>query len=966
MKSNPQRRRLLATTVMCGAAFFLMHGGQALAQEAEVSEIVVTGSRIQRPNLVSGTPVAVVSPERLEAQGLENVADVLVTLPQFAPSFGASRTQSTFSGVADSGLNLVNLRNLGTERSLVLINARRAPSGSIEDNAVDLNMIPSANIQRIDVITGGASAIYGADAVSGVVNIITDTDFTGLEVGLSYGEALKHHDNQNPSAYIRIGKALDRGHLGATLQYDYQGLVSCADRYLCAEDFAWFPPAAPVRGAAARSGVPLGGRFFVDGAPGSYTFDNGVLTPFSVALYGYNRNAARTLAIPTERITFAADADYEVVDGVTAFMEFNYGRAKITAPFEAHPFQSSSDLVGGVLEPSIPVDNPFIPASLRNLALANGDTEITWWQRFAGLQGRGADNVRDMLRVTGGIRGEMDTLGGFGSDWNYELSYVWGRTTLNGNSRGSISTANLYSALRAEPAPGGGFRCIDPQARSIGCVPVNPFDGYDAAETAWLVRGTGIRSAYKIGNALAYISGSVFELPAGPLQVALGVESRRIEAYEDYSAEVNAGTVTGNRISDSERTKFKTDELFVETKVPLIRDAPFFHEVNVEGAYRWSDGHNVGNYRTWRYGGDWAPIDGLRLRVMKNRAVRAPTLGEVTGIGETFGQVDDPCILYGASSNATLRANCAALGIPPNYDPPLVVIQNVGGFEGGNPNLEPEVADTLTYGFVFQAGRFDWMPSMLRELTISVDRFQIEIDGLINTVGRQNIAQLCAETPAGQGALFCSQVTRGTDPSVPGANYVLTAVNDQYQNIALLEVKGVDLEVNYGFKLGDISSSLEPWGGLNINSVWTFYDKASVVPFPGSAPTELLGSAGGDTSNVSQGWIKKQGNTTLTWTVGKFRTAWTARYIGKAKSAPASLFGGEDAVVDIKSRWYSDVSVRFAATDKVEAYGGINNVFDKEPPFFPTSQSGTQALDTVPAYYDIFGRQAYIGVKARF
>src|SRR5688500_3581490 len=178
--------------MLMGAFAAALSAVPAMAQEdVAVEELVVTGSRIQRPNLDSATPVQVVGQERLQSQGLENISDVLVSLPQFAPSFGGSRTQSTFSGTTSSGLNLINLRNLGSSRSLVLINGRRAPSGTIFSNAVDLNMLPSANIQRIDVITGGASAIYGADAVSGVVNVITDTSFEGVEIGLSYGEALK-------------------------------------------------------------------------------------------------------------------------------------------------------------------------------------------------------------------------------------------------------------------------------------------------------------------------------------------------------------------------------------------------------------------------------------------------------------------------------------------------------------------------------------------------------------------------------------------------------------------------------------------------------------------------------------------------------------------------------------------------------------------------------------------------------
>jgi outer membrane receptor protein involved in Fe transport len=661
---------------------------------------------------------------------------------------------------------------------------------------------------------------------------------------------------------------------------------------------------------------------------------------------------------------FAADADYEVLDGMKAFVEVNYGSTQTKGPFEAHPFQSSSDLVADLLEPSIPTDNPFVPASLRALAIANGDDEITWWQRFAGLDARGSDNTRQSTRIAAGVRGDLDSLFGFGKDWSYEVSYVYGRTTLDGSTLGMVSLDALYNGLRVEAAPGGGYRCIDALARAQGCVPINPFDGYDAAEQKYLIRNGGVQSKSELQNGLAYLSGSVFELPAGPLQVAVGAEVRRSNAFEDYSTEINQGTTTGTQISDSDRTKFKTDEFFIEGKAPILRDMPFFNELNVEAAYRWSDGHSIGKYDTWKYGGDWSPVAGLRFRAMKNRAVRTPVLGEVTGIGETFGAIDDPCINYGASANATLKTNCAALGIPADYNPPLTVIQNVGGFEGGNPDLRPEKADTFTYGVVIQANSFDFMPEALRDLSITVDRFNVKIDGLINLIGRQNIAQQCYELSGSARDIFCSQLTRGTDPTVPGANYVLKTVNDQYQNVAKLEMSGVDLEVNYGLNLGDVFGGGD-YGRLGINSIWTFYDKAKITPYPGADSVNLLGAAGGDTSNLAQGWLKKQSNTTFSWTGGKFRAAWTLRYIGKAKSAPADIFG-EEAVVNIKAATYSDLSLRYAVTDQIEVYGGMNNVFDKKPPFFPSSESGTQALDTVPAYYDIFGRQAYMGVKMRF
>ncbi|MFN3228513.1 MAG: TonB-dependent receptor plug domain-containing protein [Asticcacaulis sp.] len=448
MRSN--QKGLLSYSVSVAATLSVLALAQPVwAQSApsqpaadEVQTVVVTGSRIQRANLTGTSPVSVLGQEKLQNQGFENVTDLLTAQPQFAASFGTSRTQSTFSGAVSSGLNLVNLRNLGSQRTLTLINGRRVPSGDITTEAVDFNMIPSANIARVEVITGGQSAIYGADAVAGVVNVITDDRFEGIEFGASYGAALDNKDNINPNAFLRLGNRFDKGHANLTLQYDYQGLVSCKDRYLCSDDVFWNPPGAFQRGPAVRSGVPLTGRFFVGGK--NYTFADNQVVPYDNAKYGYNRNAQRTLAIPTKRFLAAANASYEVFDNSKAFLELNYSSTDTKAPFEAHPFQSDNDLVSGVIEPSIPVSNPFLPQGLKDLASAAKATEITWWQRFAGLEARGATNNRTTFRFVAGLQGDFDSLLGFGSDWNYEVSYTNGVTRLDSVTNGLISRAALY------------------------------------------------------------------------------------------------------------------------------------------------------------------------------------------------------------------------------------------------------------------------------------------------------------------------------------------------------------------------------------------------------------------------------------------------------------------------------------------------------------------------------------------
>jgi len=968
--------------MLCGLA---MSATSAFAEETTASpavadtaveEVVVTGSRISRPDLVANTPVLVVGQERLEGQGLENIADVLVTLPQFSPSFGGSRTQSTFSGTQSSGLNSSNLRNLGANRSLTLINGRRAPSGIATLNAVDLNLIPSANISRIEVLTGGASAIYGADAVAGVVNIITDRSLNGLEVGASYGASLETKDNINPSGFLRWGKVFDEGFFSTTLQYDYQGEVMCADRYICETDFIWNPPGAPLRGPAAYSTIAPQGTFSIGGPGGganpfngSFTARNGSfqqtptaanpngVIPFVTATDGFNRNQYRTVAQPTERILFAAEGAYEVFDGVTFFTELNGASSDTYANLEAPGFASNTNLIAGITEATIPLNNPFIPANIRAQMIAAGDNELTWSQRLSEVRDRGSTNERTTYRGVVGLRGDLDSIGGFGSDWNWEASYTYGKFLQDGKTEGSVSLTAMYEGLRVESNGAGGYQCANVTARALGCVPINPFDGYDAPESNYLLVDVGLHGEQEMEQGLAYLSGSLFNLPAGPVKGAIGFESNRVTASLDYSEEINQGTTTGNRIGDNPEQTFRTNEVYVEGFVPVLADMPFAKSLNLEGAYRWSSSSRFGDYQTWRIGGDWSPVDGVRFRVGKNLAVRAPVLGEVSGIGQTFGNVTDPCTTANRNANATRAANCLADGIPANYAPPPNVLQGVGGFNGGNADLKPEEAETLTYGVVIQAGRFGFTPEWLSSLNIQIDRFDIQIDGLINTIGRQNILNYCYDTAGAGRNVYCQNITRGTDPRVIGATWVLTAIDDQLQNIASTSVSGVDLQIDYNVGLDSVFG--RDLGTFSFSAAMTFYDKAELINLPGTPALDLLGYAGGSTS--TQGYIEKQGNFTFNWAYGPVRTTWVARYIGEAGMHPSF-----PDYPRVDAHTYHDVRVNWEVLDNVNLYAGMNNLFDKEPPLFASSASGTQALDTIPGYYDVFGRQAYIGFRAKF
>jgi outer membrane receptor protein involved in Fe transport len=968
MTTRTLARAVRVALVATGAAGAGLYGASSAAQTEERTElnaIVVTGSRIARTEIEASIPTVSIDAAELASKGYENLADVFVAMPQFTPSFGASRTQSTFSGVALSGVNLANLRNLGGFRTLTLINGRRVPGGTSTSTSVDFNTIPSANIERIEVQTGGASAVYGADAVAGVVNIVTKKNFDGIEVGASYGEA-SEGDNRNPSAYIMFGGGFgDGGRALFTAQYDEQSLVRCVNREFCADDFAWFAPDTQIFGPNARSGVPVGGRFFAGGA--SYTMRNGSITdasgnliPFNTAIDGYNRNANRDIAIPTQRTMFAAEVEYPLAERISMFAELNYGSAEVDSQFEAHPFQSQQpgSLFGGTptvpgLQATIPINNPFVPAILRNAVLAANPaaTAITWWQRFAMFEDRGASNTRDTTRAVLGFQGDVDL---FGNEWNWEVSHVFGRTRVDLGTEGLVSTEMLYYGLRVEPDPAnaGQFRCIDAGARARGCIPINPFNYTDAMINS-LRRNSDSEGTQKLNNTVAWLSGTAFDLPAGPARFAIGAEHRELQGYLDYDPQINGGTTTGNQIQDIEKSTIRTREAFIETLIPVLRDAPFARALDLEAAFRTTEpsfsvpGRTAGDdsYETWKYGLSWAPIDDLRFRVMQARAARSPNPGELSGIGQTFGVINDPCTAARRNTGpnpAARAANCTAAGVPADYAPGQIIEQSVAGLTGGNADLVPEEADTLTYGLV-------WTPSFAEGLSLTIDRFDIEIDGVIDVVARQTAANYCYDF-----GLFCNAVTRGTSPLLPGANYVLTDVNQQLQNVAEYSISGIDVGATYGFSMGR-------YGDLNLNLSAVFYDAAEKLPLPGAAPIDLKGSAGGDTADT--GYIEEQVTLLLGYRLDRFSAMWDVRYLGSSEMAH---FSADAGFPSIGARDYHSLRFGYEPREGSEVYVGVTNLFDRDPPLLCSGCSGTQALDTIPGYYDVFGRSWYAGVRHKF
>jgi iron complex outermembrane receptor protein len=929
---------------------------------ATLETVTITGSHIARPELDAPAPILAITAEQMHSQGLTNFAEIAAQTPQFSASFGTSRTQSTFSGAATSGLNQINLRNLGARRTLVLINGRRVPAGTTVNSAVDFNTIPTANIERIDVLTGGASAIYGADAVAGAVNIITKK-LDGVEIGANYS-ITGDHDNKSPGGYLSIGREFgDRGHGGLTVQLEDEGIVRCSDRYLCAQDVTWLAPNQFIRGPAAYSAVGANGKFqagttgpFYTSRNGSFTDATGALIPFNTSIDGYNRNAVRTLAIPTRRLMFAGDGDYEIFKGVSAFAELNFGQSKTDAPFEGNPFQSTAfgNLFGGGvgltgLQDSIPVNNPFIPDALRKALPANA-TVLNWQQRFNQLGNRGATNERNTVRVLAGFKGSLDSPLPAGGAWNWELSHVYGRTTLSSVTDGLVGTDRLYYGLRveADPTNPGQYRCSDPKARASGCIPINPFAPYTQAMKDYLSVAAGQHGTSHLEDTNAFIGGPVFNLPAGPLSVVLGIERRSFTGFLDYDTAINNALVTGNQLADIEHIKTVTKEAYFETAIPILKDVKFAEGLTFNGSFRRSDPNNGDKYNTWAAGLVWEPLSGIRFRANKARAVRTPAPDELSGNAQTFGVVNDPCTDTRRNQNAIRAANCLADGVKVPYAPPQSVEQSVSGVIAGNPNLKPEQGDTLTYGFVLT-------PTFVENFSLSVDRFKLDLSKEINTVGRQLEANLCYDTVE---RLYCGNLVRGSNPSTPG-NWALLVVNDKFVNIGRVVVSGFDVEAGYRFDLNRLLRTAGNRGSISLHMIMTFYDQAKEVPLPGNPVIDQLGFAGGSTSD--QGWLRRQGVLDTTYRLGRFNANWHLRYVGRAEMAQ-----GLDGYPTVGSYIYHDVRFAYDFHKDSQVYVGITNLVNKKPPFFASGASGTQALDTIPAYYDVFGRTFFGGFAVKF
>jgi iron complex outermembrane receptor protein len=991
-----QRLAVAAAIAMTGMPVFAQQQAPAVSATAEpLQEIVVTGSRIATPELASMTPVMVLSNQAIEASGTLNISDFLRDLPSVGTSL-LSTTNSNFL-TSGSGVNTINLRNLGDQRTLVLVNSKRYVPGVPGFSIVDFNTIPTDFIDHIEITTGGSSAVYGSDAVAGVVNVLYKTNFEGLQFRGQAGET-GHHDDARYGGGLLAGAAFDdgRGHFMLDLSYDKDDGLWSRQRRRSAVDQSVLQTTLPDGTTDGRLVKPTyssyapQGRFTYTssngGDGGLFTFnpDGTLKNGFVNAVDGFNRNAYRRISVPTDRTLIASTLNYDLAEHHQAYAEVTYGYNHTQSNIE--PFALSGSTPPGAVYGNnntifdangdaigVPITNAYLQTLP---VLAPVLTAINTWnatgancvgsaatnpaydcisylnfrKRLADIAARGNEATRQTMRSLVGVKGDIP----FG-DWKYDVSYSYGRTTDAQFTTGQVNLANFRAALDSVVDPvSGKIVCRDPVWQSLGCVPINIFGFHSItpAAAAWV--NANVTENAKIQEQIisASAQGSVGSLPAGNPQLVIGVEQRKDASEQVWDPLTNAGLNGGNQLPNVSGA-ITVKEAFAEAQVPVLKGLPGAEALNFDAAVRHASYSTIGSVNTWKAGLDWAPVRDLRFRGVYSVAIRAPTVGELYGgQAETFPTgIIDPCDGITAATAGQFPGACgkvpgviAAIANGGQFKYTFLDYQIINGFVGSNPALKQEKAKTETIGFVLT-------PRALPHFSATVDYYDVRIDGAVNVVDFQTEINNCLASGA-----FCDSVLRNAQTGK------LQTVNQISLNVAQIHTRGVDTVVRYGFDMGRA-------GGLTLQLAETHLLKLEQA-VPGAPLLDNVGELNSGANGRLGSGFKDRGTLTAVYDIGPFEATWRLNYLSSindtnptaSNTVISNLYNHVNAYV------YNDVQVRYTFDEKKHSsvYIGANNLFNKQPPFLPSGMaSEITGTETAADTYDVFGVFLYAGVEVK-
>jgi len=936
--------------------------GSATTQPT-ASDIVVTGTRIRRPDYNTASPVVSFGSALLQQSGSVNFTDFLTSLPALLNSQTAYQNSGDRAGIGTTGLNLLNLRNLGTDRTLVLIDGRRHVSGLEGTQSVDINTIPEDLVERTDILTGGASAIYGADGVTGVVNFILKKNFEGFTARAQAGVS-KYGDNGNRLIALTWGRNFAGGRGNVALSYEYGGedeLISHQRPEYTGTQMVGFyrNPAYQAKTAGSYLYIPLNdvsyGQTSRKGAVNIQPYDlpsfNGLGQPYNLGTIlpgGYSRNSEDTLVSDyandlrpkVDRHVFNLIGHYDISPALNIYVEAKYANIK------------SFSLAQPTFDYYLPVtpDNPFMPASIRAaIDPAVGYAQVT--RDNFDLGQRGESIKRETFRTVIGAKGDIS--GGL----HYDVSYVFGQTNVVNHFINDRYTDRWTAAIDAVTDPATGKpTCrvnIDPADAAAAvtfkpgqCVPFNLFgEGVASRGSLDFIRANTTEHSRLVQHvASGSLSGdthSFLTLPGGPVSFAVGSEFRWESSTYVPDLLEQQGLTFSNKLGVSHGS-YAVKEAFGELDVPLIRNKPFVEILDVSGALRVADYTSSGTNATWKVDGTWAPIRDIKFRGTLSRSVRSPNIGELYGASsQTFNFFNDPCQAINLNlGKAPRAANCAALltaaGVPANgvtnpdgsiktnginnFTDPRTV--NIAGVQSGNSSLTPEVANTWTAGVVIQ-------PSFMPGFSASFDWYNIKIKQAINTVDPQLLSELCVDQPTINN-VFCANIVRAQ-----GTGFI-TAYTLKPQNVASFQTAGLDANVEYHV-------AVKKLGTLSAKIIGNYLNKLTQVGTPGAAPTDELGQ-------YKYTSPKFQLYTNIGLTTGKLTLDYSWSWYDKTlRYTPDKLAGNPNYVapqyVNVKAHSVHNIYASVDVEKNFEFYGGVTNIFNQKPDLgfnaYPTEAVGT-------------------------
>jgi outer membrane receptor protein involved in Fe transport len=933
---------------------------QSNGDGAQTETVTVTGSRIMRDGFQTPTPVTAVSQEDLLARAPSNIPDALNQLPQFDGSTSNSRNITWNASTAYQG-NFLDLRGMGTTRSLILMDGVRVPSTAFS-GGVDINTMPQALVQRVDIVTGGTSAAYGSDAVVGVVNFILDKKFTGFKASTQGGISAYGDD---PSYKVTTVGGTDfaggRGHIEGSFDHYWSGGIpdaytrpNGASQYTVIGARSAAQPGVTYQNA--RFLLTSGGGTITSGPLAYYQFQpDGTVQPEDrgqptvvPATYGvggsggYYKHVALASRLQTDQAF--GRVSYDLSDSVTAHLQMSAAQAVNTFDMNYNSYTA-----GGPTGITIFSDNPFLQPSV--VAALGGTTSFAMGRIGMDLPQVIARNTTNTFNVNTGLEGTLELFGR--NDWHWDANLVYGQSFFS-NHTNEDNNRRFYAAIDAARDATGKIVCrvtLTNPSLLPGCVPMDIFGAGAPSQAAINYVQTDQHYTAKNSTGLftANVSGTLLDLPAGPLAVALGAEARRQTLSEvsnsdpvlapsvDYTG--IRGVPTGVLINTQTNVgqahgAVNVREGYTEVDAPLLKDVPLAKLVEVNGAARYTDYSTSGSVMTWKVGTNWTPIDPIRFRATMSRDIAAPSLYQ----------------LFAGTQVQNITS----------ADPHTNTTSQWVEQTGGNPNLKPEKATTIVAGAVYTP---EWLPGF----TASADYWHLKIKNAIGTADRNSELNDC-EVSNGTSAL-CAFIIRplpfsDRSPANFPTRVILTA-----QNQAAVIAEGVDFEAAYHFSLSDIVSD---WGGdMELHSYVTLNTANTTQATPTSAFISQNGA-----SIVQDGryvaYPKVKTSLEATYTNGPLAVRVGERSTGFTKRSNILVFANYQTEPDV---WYTDLDVSYKVNEiglmswlggndtEKQFFLSIQNLFNRTAPLVADCCNPGLQYPTDRGKYDVVGAYYTVGLR---